>query len=82
MGHFPGFAPETRITGRLTTAGLGRIIVDSAARLLEHFDGVFRRVGKELIHETWYKQIDLQVCHFEGKASLRWSIRKAGYQRR
>jgi hypothetical protein len=53
--NVPGFVPEPRIEGRLTTTGLIGVVFHFHPGPLQHFHHIESRLGKQLIHEAWYE---------------------------
>jgi hypothetical protein len=53
-----GFIPEPGVKGRLATAGLVAVVLHFHACLLQHTDHIEGGLGVELVHKTWYEELD------------------------
>jgi len=63
IANFFGFTPVPCIESRLTATCLFGIVMNSATSFFKNFDGIESCIGKQLINEAWYENVDVHLIY-------------------
>jgi hypothetical protein len=63
IANFFGFTPVTCVESRLTATCLFGIVMNRATSFFQNFDGIESGIGKQLINEAWYENVNVHLFY-------------------